>query len=212
MQAMTWDPRGRGAPMKKAERKIVRIAAVGDLHCTKTSRGTFQSLFSTISQSADLLVLCGDLTDYGLPEEAQVLVGEMTAHNRIPTLAVLGNHDYHAGRPDDVRRVLVEAGIVVLDGESCELLGIGFAGAKGFAGGFGRGTLGAGASRRSSSSSRRRSTRPSSSNRPWPACVRKNGSPCCTIHQSARPSRASPSRSSRFSAAAAWKSRSTAIQ
>ncbi len=129
--------------MKKADRKTVRIAAVGDLHCTKTSRGTFQALFATISQSAELLVLCGDLTDYGLPEEAQVLVGEMTAHNRIPTLAVLGNHDFHAGRPDDVRQVLVEAGIVVLDGESCELLGIGFAGAKGFAGGFGRGTLGA---------------------------------------------------------------------
>src|SRR4051794_16223227 len=128
--------------MKKAERKIVRIAAVGDLHCTKTSRGTFQPLFSTISQSADLLVLCGDLTDYGLAEEAQVLVGEMTTHNRIPTLAVLGNHDYHAGRPDDVRRVLVDAGIVVLDGESCELLGIRFPGAQGVAGGVRRGPPG----------------------------------------------------------------------
>ena len=59
--------------MEKAERKVVRVAAVGDLHCTKTSRGTFQPLFAKINQAADVLVLCGDLTDYGLPEEAQVL-------------------------------------------------------------------------------------------------------------------------------------------
>jgi Icc-related predicted phosphoesterase len=129
--------------MAKTEKKAVRVAAVGDLHCTKTSRGAFQPLFAKITQAADLLVLCGDLTDYGLPEEAQVLVAEMTAHGRIPTLAVLGNHDYHSGRPGEVRQVMVEAGVVVLDGESCEMLGIGFAGAKGFAGGFGRGTLGA---------------------------------------------------------------------
>lgn len=123
--------------------QIVRIAAVGDLHCTKAARGQFQPLFARVAQTADVLVLCGDLTDYGLPEEAQVLAGELAAGTRIPTVAVLGNHDFHSDQADAVRQVLVEAGVTMLDGESCEILGVGFAGAKGFAGGFGRGTLGA---------------------------------------------------------------------
>jgi Icc-related predicted phosphoesterase len=122
--------------------QVVRVAAVGDLHCTKFSRGQFQALFAQIAQEADVLVLCGDLTDYGLPEEARVLVTEMTGAARIPTVAVLGNHDFESGRPTDVRQILTDAGMTLLDGESCELLGIGFAGTKGFAGGFGRGTLG----------------------------------------------------------------------
>jgi Icc-related predicted phosphoesterase len=129
--------------MANPENRVVKVAAVGDLHCTKASRGTLQPLFSKITQAADVLVLCGDLTDYGLPEEAQVLMGEITASGRIPTLAVLGNHDYESGKPNEVRQVVAEAGVRVLDGESCEIHGIGFAGAKGFAGGFGRGTLGA---------------------------------------------------------------------
>jgi Icc-related predicted phosphoesterase len=129
--------------MAKSGNRVVKVAAVGDLHCTKASRGTLQPLFAQITQVADVLVLCGDLTDYGLPEEAQVLVGEIMAAGRVPTLAVLGNHDYESARPYEVRQVLIEAGMTVLDGESCEIQGIGFAGAKGFAGGFGRGTLGA---------------------------------------------------------------------
>src|SRR3954449_7170063 len=119
--------------MARSGNPVIRVAAVGDLHCTKASRGTLQPLFAKVVQEADILILCGDLTDYGLPEEAQVLVGEIMASGRIPTLAVLGNHDYESGRPDEVRQVLVEAGMTVLDGESCEIHGIGFAGAKGFA-------------------------------------------------------------------------------
>jgi predicted phosphodiesterase len=71
--------------------EVVRLAAVGDIHCTKTSQGTLQPLFSKITESADVLLLCGDLTDYGLPEEAHVLVKELAAV-RIPTIAVFGNH------------------------------------------------------------------------------------------------------------------------
>jgi Icc-related predicted phosphoesterase len=122
---------------------VVRLAAIGDIHCTKTSAGAFQPLFAQAAAAADVLVLCGDLTDYGLPEEAQVLVKELAAGAKLPTVAVLGNHDFESGRQDEVRRVLVEAGLTLLDGESCEVEGIGFAGIKGFAGGFGRGTLGA---------------------------------------------------------------------
>src|SRR5262249_907872 len=70
----------------------VRVAALADLHCTKTSHGAFQALFARIAESADMLVMAGDLTDYGLPEEAAVLVKELSTL-RIPVAAVLGNHD-----------------------------------------------------------------------------------------------------------------------
>jgi Icc-related predicted phosphoesterase len=88
-------------------------------------------------------VLCGDLTDYGLPEEAHALVRELTSVVKIPIVAVLGNHDYESGQEAVVRTILTDANIHLLDGDTCEVHGIGFAGAKGFAGGFGRGTLGA---------------------------------------------------------------------
>ena len=120
---------------------VVRVAALADLHCTKTSQGAFQPLFARIAESADLLLLAGDLTDYGLPEEARVLAKELTAL-RIPVAAVLGNHDVESGKADEVTKILVEAGLHVLDGDACELLGIGIAGVKGFGGGFGKRALG----------------------------------------------------------------------
>ncbi len=122
---------------------VIRLAAVADLHCTKTSRGSFRGLFERVAEEADVLALCGDLTDYGLPEEAHVLVEEMAVAARIPTVAVLGNHDFESGRQDEVWQIFKEAGVVLLDGDACEIRGVGFAGVKGFAGGFGRGTLGA---------------------------------------------------------------------
>jgi Icc-related predicted phosphoesterase len=126
-----------------SEGNVVRIAAVGDLHCSKASAGAFQPLFAQAAEHADALVLCGDLTDYGLAEEAAVLVKEIPRGMKTPILAVLGNHDYESNQQDEVRRILTAAGVIMLDGDSCEVHGIGFAGAKGFAGGFGRGTLGA---------------------------------------------------------------------
>lgn len=121
---------------------VVRVAAIGDLHCGKTSQGRIQPLFADASQFADVLVLCGDLTDYGLPEEAHILAKELAGIAKIPTLAVLGNHDYESAREDEVRKILVDAGIILLDGDAVVVEGIGFAGVRGFAGGFGRGTLG----------------------------------------------------------------------
>src|SRR5437762_4770445 len=120
---------------------VVRVAALADLHCTKTSQGAFQPLFARIAESADVLLLAGDLTDYGLPEEARVLAKELTAL-RIPVAAVLGNHDMESGKADDVRQILVDTGLVILDGDACELHGIGIAGVKGFGGGFGQRALG----------------------------------------------------------------------
>jgi Icc-related predicted phosphoesterase len=121
---------------------IVRIAALGDIHYGRSaSPGQLQPLFSQINPSADVLILCGDLTDYGLADEARALLREM-APLKIPTVAVLGNHDFESSQQDQIRQVLVDAGIMVLDGDSTEIFGIGFAGVKGFAGGFGRRALG----------------------------------------------------------------------
>jgi Icc-related predicted phosphoesterase len=121
--------------------KTVRVAAIGDLHCTNTSRGQLRPIFMQAAESADMLLLCGDLTDYGTLEEAHILAEELS-HARIPMIAVLGNHDYESGKPEEVRKILADADVRVLDGEACEVNGIGIAGAKGFAGGYGRASLG----------------------------------------------------------------------
>ena len=127
---------------ERTTRTHLRIAAMGDLHVSKNSQGTFQPLFSQIGEDADVLLLCGDFTDYGLPDEARVLARELTAAMKIPVIAVLGNHDYEGGKPDEIREILTGAGVTLLDGEATEVHGVGFAGVKGFAGGFGRGALG----------------------------------------------------------------------
>lgn len=123
-------------------RDTVRIAAVSDVHYAKTSQGLLQPLFAEITGDADILVLPGDLTDYGLPDEARVLARDLTAALKIPVVAVLGNHDFEAGEAGTVRDILIDAGVHMLDGDSVEIQGVGFAGVKGFAGGFGRGALG----------------------------------------------------------------------
>ena len=96
-----------------------------------------------MNDHADVLLLCGDLTDYGLKEEAIILAKELNAVVRIPIVAVLGNHDFESGQQEEVCRILTEAGVKMLDGEAFEVQGVGIAGAKGFSGGFGRATLGA---------------------------------------------------------------------
>ncbi|MGH9242042.1 MAG: metallophosphoesterase family protein [Vicinamibacterales bacterium] len=123
-------------------RRHLRIAAMGDIHVSKTSQGTFHALFAQISHTADVLLICGDFTDYGLPEEARILAREVTTSMNIPVIAVLGNHDYEAGKQVEISQILTDAGVKVLDGEAAEIQGVGFAGVKGFAGGFGRGALG----------------------------------------------------------------------
>lgn len=123
------------------EKHPMRIAAVGDTHCTKDMTGLLRPIFEQIDGRADVLLLCGDLTDYGLPEEARVLAKELSVV-KVPILGVLGNHDFHSGHADDVRAILRDGGVKMLDGDSHVIGGLGFAGAKGFCGGFGRGTLG----------------------------------------------------------------------
>ena len=126
-----------------APKDIVRIAAIGDLHYSRTSPpGTLQPLFAQIAETADILVICGDLTDYGLPEEARALAREFTSTLKIPVVAVLGNHDHESGHQEEIRTIMKDAGVVTLDGDTTEVHGIGFAGIKGFCGGFGRRALG----------------------------------------------------------------------
>jgi Icc-related predicted phosphoesterase len=119
----------------------VRVAAVADLHYPKTPPDLLQGLLSQASEQADVLLLGGDLTDYGRPEEARLLAKTLATYAKLPLLAVLGNHDYESGKPEEVREILCDAGIIMLDGESYEVHGIGFAGVKGFAGGFGQWAL-----------------------------------------------------------------------
>jgi len=120
---------------------VVRVAAIADLHCSRTAQGAFQPLFAKIAESADVLLIAGDLTDYGLPDEARVLARDL-APIHLPVIAVLGNHDVESGKGDEVRQILTDAGVVVLDGDACETHGIGIAGIKGFGGGFGPRALG----------------------------------------------------------------------
>lgn len=114
----------------------MRIAAVGDLHFRVSGNEEIVSILDGIKKEADVLVLAGDLTDSGIPEEMEALLGTVR-HIPLPVIAVLGNHDYEHDRADDLIRMMTEAGIQVLDGSSFEFGEVGFAGTKGFCGGFG---------------------------------------------------------------------------
>jgi Icc-related predicted phosphoesterase len=114
----------------------VRLGALADLHCDRSSQSMLKQLFEGVAERADVMLLCGDLTHHGLPEEATVLAREL-ATVRVPVLAVLGNHDFQSGHSEELCRILADAGAQVLDGDAVEVHGIGFAGVKGFAGGFG---------------------------------------------------------------------------
>ena len=141
---MTLSPDAGGAAndAEAAARKPLRLAAIGDLHVGENMERPYRDLFSKISQEADVLALCGDLTNFGKTPEAEILAEDLRACT-IPVVGVLGNHDYECGQPAEVSRILHEAGMRVLDGEAYEIEGVGFAGCKGFIGGFGRGMLSA---------------------------------------------------------------------
>lgn len=119
----------------------LRIAAMGDMHIGRSASPGVAQAFARVRESADVLVLCGDLTDRGTEEEAQQLSRDLKVIG-LPVIAVLGNHDFEAGQPQQVARILGDAGVHMLDGEAIEVQGVGFAGIKGFGGGFGRGALG----------------------------------------------------------------------
>src|SRR5437764_2494457 len=122
-------------------RDVVRIGAVADVHYGRETGTSLRPLFEQAAQRVDVLLLGGDLTDFGLPEEAQALARDLAATVRVPVVAVLGNHDFESGREQEVAAVMRAAGVHVLDGDSCEVCGVGIVGVKGLGAGLGRGTL-----------------------------------------------------------------------
>src|SRR2546430_13348155 len=118
----------------------MRIAATADLHFTAQRYSALRDQLNQVRDEADLLVLAGDLTNFGQPAEMEPLLNALV-RLRIPTVAVLGNHDYECGREAELINMMASEGIKVLDGTGYERDGVGFAGTKGFIGGFGRGVL-----------------------------------------------------------------------
>src|SRR5438046_10703442 len=118
----------------------MRIAATADLHFSPQSYDRIREPLARVRDEADVLIITGDLTNYGKPEEMHSLLNALV-RLRIPIVAVLGNHDYESGQDQELIKLMTAEGIKVLDGSSYERDGVGFAGAKGFVGGFGRGVL-----------------------------------------------------------------------
>src|ERR1044072_7060310 len=123
-----------------ASSETMTVAAIGDLHVTEDSVAPYREVFAEISRVADVLVLCGDLTNFGRTSEAEILAEDIRTC-AIPVLGVLGNHDSECGQPEEVTRILHEAGMTILDEQAIEIDVVGFAGVKGFMGGYGRGEL-----------------------------------------------------------------------
>ncbi len=186
------------------------MAAVSDLHCTRTSHGVFQPLLAQMQAAADILVLAGDLTDHGLPEEAHVLAKELAAVH-IPMVAVLGNHDYHHSQPDEIERILATAGVQILDGDDCEVLGIGFAGVKGFGGGFGRLALEAWGEDGIKKFVYEAVEEALKLEKALRGCAPPSASRSCITRRFRRPSRANRRRCGRSWVRAGWRSRSIAM-
>ncbi len=118
---------------------MIRIAATADVHFGADSAGTLRPHLEHLPERADVFLIAGDLTRCGEPEEAKVLAKEL-ANLEIPTAAVLGNHDYHADRTDEIHRIMTDCGIHMLEGSNLVLdvdgHRLGVTGAKGFGGGF----------------------------------------------------------------------------
>jgi Icc-related predicted phosphoesterase len=117
------------------EERKRKIAVVGDIHVKESDQGGWAEYFREISREADMLALCGDLTDTGRVHEAEILAEELRACS-IPVVAVLGNHDHEHSQEEEIRKVLIEGRVQLLEGESAVIEGIGLAGVKGFGGGF----------------------------------------------------------------------------
>ena len=125
-----------------AQNGVVRVAALADLHFGRVAEPLLRQTLAQAGHDGDVLLLCGDLTDHGLPEEAQGLARELKQTVGVPIIGVLGNHDFESGKQAEVLEILAESGVNMLDGGACEVQGVGFAGVKGFAGGFGKRALG----------------------------------------------------------------------
>lgn len=131
--AQTPQPGMEAGPVRK-----LRVAAVGDLHVNEAAQHPFRDLFEKVGEDADVLCLCGDLVNFGKTREVEILLEDIKAC-AIPIVGVMGNHEHECGQPEVVQSMLCDAGVKMLsDGRAYEIEGVGFAGGKGFVGGFGR--------------------------------------------------------------------------
>ena len=131
------DPQTPQPGLEPGPGRKMRVAAVGDLHVGETSQRAYRDQFERVADDADVLCLCGDLTNYGKTGEVERLLEDLRLC-RIPMVGVLGNHEHECGQPDHVVQMLCDAGVKMLTGQAYEIDGVGFAGGKGFVGGFGR--------------------------------------------------------------------------
>jgi Icc-related predicted phosphoesterase len=129
-------------PSTEPANGTITVAAIGDLHVREDSQRRYRAMFEEISEVADVLALAGDLTDFGKTGEAEMLAEDLLGCT-IPAVGVLGNHDFECGQPEKVAEILRQAGVKLLDDQAIMIEGVGFAGVKGFLGGFDRGELGA---------------------------------------------------------------------
>jgi Icc-related predicted phosphoesterase len=118
----------------------MRIAATADLHFTPERYAAIEPQMRSVRDEADVLVVAGDLTNYGKTSELEPLINELLRLG-LPIVTVLGNHDHENGQQEELITMLRHAGIHLLDGTGYERDGVGFAGTKGFVGGFGRAAL-----------------------------------------------------------------------
>lgn len=132
------DPQTPQPGMEPGPTQTLRVAAVGDLHIGEATEKPYRDLFERVHEDADVLCLCGDLVNFGKTREVEILIDDLKAC-RIPMVGVMGNHEHECGQPDVVLQMLADAGVkMIAAGRSYEIEGVGFAGGKGFVGGFGR--------------------------------------------------------------------------
>ncbi|RYG19551.1 MAG: metallophosphoesterase, partial [Caulobacteraceae bacterium] len=131
------DPQTPQPGLDAGPAKKLRVAAVGDLHVGENHERPHRALFERVSDDADVLCLCGDLVNFGKTREVEILLEDIRAC-KIPMVGVLGNHEHECGQPEHVTKMLCDAGVQMLTGQAFEIEGVGFAGGKGFVGGFGR--------------------------------------------------------------------------
>jgi Icc-related predicted phosphoesterase len=132
------DPLTPQPGMEAGPKTRLRVAAVGDLHVNEAAQHPYRDLFEQVGDEADVLCLCGDLVNFGKTREVEILLEDIKAC-AIPIVGVMGNHEHECGQPEVVQSLLEDAGVqMISDGRAYEIQGVGFAGGKGFVGGFGR--------------------------------------------------------------------------
>lgn len=132
------DPQTPQPGMEAGPKARLRVAAVGDLHVNEAAQHPYRDLFEQVGDEADVLCLCGDLVNFGKTREVEILLEDVKTC-AIPIVGVMGNHEHECGQPEVVQSLLEDAGVqMISDGRAYEIQGVGFAGGKGFVGGFGR--------------------------------------------------------------------------